>query len=49
MNGHLLIKLLLSTNQAYTSNPNDNSHLNDKFINILQRFQNDSTNSQLLP
>jgi len=51
MHNHLLIKLLLSTNQAYTTNPSDNSHANDKFIrpNILQRFQNDSSNSQLLP
>jgi hypothetical protein len=51
MNVQWLIKLLLSTNQAYKSNPNDNYNHNDKNLwpKLIQRFQNDWSNSQLLP
>jgi len=51
MNVQSLIKLLLSTNQAYNSKSNDNSHPNDKIFwpKLLQRLQHDWSNSQLLP
>jgi len=51
MNVQWPIKLLLSTNQAYKSNSNENYNPNDKIIQpkLLSGFQNDLSNSQLLP
>jgi len=45
MNVQWLIKLLFSTNQAYTSHPNDKILL----PKLPQRLQHDWSNLQLLP